>query len=84
MHMKELAMFTYNLRMSNSLHRAALAMNIFKAIFFYKEDFIENQQKRRLTKTIYRAIYKIYIQSTTNFKIQTLYIIKKVIMKGGQ
>ena len=47
--------------------------------FFYKEDFIENQQKRRLTNTIYRTIYKIYIQSTTNFKIQTLNIIKKLL-----
>ena len=46
---------------------------------FYKEDFIENQQKRRLTNTIYRTIYKIYIQSTTNFKIQTLNIIKKLL-----
>ena len=26
----------------------------------HKEDFIENQQKRRITKTTYRAIYKIY------------------------
>ena len=47
--------------------------------FFYKEDFIENHQKRRLTKTIYRDIYKIDIQSTTNFKIQTIYIIKKLL-----
>ena len=44
--------------------------------FFYKADFIKNQQKRRLTNTIYRTIYKIYIQTTTNFNIQTLYIIK--------
>ena len=29
------------------------------SLFFYKEDFIENKQNRRLTKTIYRAIYKI-------------------------
>ena len=43
--------------------------------FFYEENFIENQQKRGPTKTIYRFIYKIYIQSTTNFKIQTLYSI---------
>ena len=50
-----------------------------KCYFFYKEDFIENQQKRRLTNTIYRTIYKIYIQSTTNFKIQTLNIIKKLL-----
>ena len=48
-------------------------------LFFYKEDFIENEQKRRLTKTIYRAMYKMYIQSTTNFKIQTLFIIKKLL-----
>ena len=48
-------------------------------LFFYKEDFIENQQKRRLTNTIYRTIYKIYIQSTTNFKIRTLNIIKKLL-----
>ena len=37
-----------------------LTVNFF-FFFFYKKDFIENQQKRRLTKTIYRAIYKIYI-----------------------
>ena len=28
--------------------------------FFYKEDFIENQLKTWLTKTIYKAIYKLY------------------------
>ena len=48
-------------------------------LFFYNKDFIENQQKIRLTKTIYRAIYKIYIQSTTNLKKQTLYIIKRLL-----
>ena len=50
-----------------------------KKHILYKKDFIENQQKRWLTKTICRAIYKIYIQSTTNFRIQTLYIIKKLL-----
>ena len=34
-------------------------------LFFYKADFIENQHTRRLIKTIYRAAYKIYIQSIT-------------------
>ena len=54
-------------------------MRLRKTYIAYKEDFIENQQKRRLTNTIYRTIYKIYIKSTTNFKIQTLNIIKKLL-----
>ena len=29
-------------------------------LLFCKKDFIENQQNTKLTKTIYRAIYKLY------------------------
>ena len=37
-----------------------------KTFFFNKEDFIENQQETRLTKTIYEAIYKLYNPLTTS------------------
>ena len=52
---------------------------LFFFLFFTRKILLKISKKRRLTKTIYRAIYKIYIQSTTNFKIQTLYIIKKLL-----
>ena len=43
------------------IHFYLFIIHIFLLFFFYKEDFIENQQKKtRLTKTMYTAIYKLY------------------------
>ena len=55
--------YTHNSTLSvlyNSYCMNGYGFQLWYISFFYKEDFIENQQNRRLTKTIYRAMYKIY------------------------
>ena len=73
----------YDLKIYKLLCRPLLcACRYIYIFFFYKEDYIENQQKRTLTKTIYTVIYKYTIYHQLQ-NIDTIHN-KKVIMTCGQ